>query len=66
MSVRHGCPAPLTLGRAAVPPRHLGRGAGLVHEHQALGLEVDLLVKPGPTLRLDLRAPLLGGMRGLF
>jgi hypothetical protein len=66
MAVRNRGSTPLAPGCPAIAPCHLGRGTGLINEHQALGLEVDLPVKPGLPLDIDLGTLLLGGMRGLF
>ena len=64
--VRDGGTTPLAFGRSAVAPRHLGRGAGLIDEDQALRLKVDLPFEPRLPLCVDPRALLLGGVRGLF
>jgi hypothetical protein len=45
---------------------HLGGGAGLVDEDQALGIKVGLGVEPSLTLAQDVGAVLLGRMPGLF
>ena len=47
-------------------PGHVGRGPGLVDEHQAFGIEVELAVEPVPASLQDVGAVLLGRMRGLF
>ena len=66
MAVWHGGPAALPSRRPAAQARHLGGGAGLVDEDQALRVEVELAVEPGLARRLDIAALLLGRMRGLF
>jgi hypothetical protein len=45
---------------------HVGAGPGLVDEHQAVGIEVELTLEPGPALAQDVGPLLLGGVRGLF
>ena len=51
---------------AAVEPRHLGGGAGLVDEHQALGIECLLELAPETSAMRNVRTILLGGVRGFF
>ncbi len=46
--------------------RHLGRGAGLVDEDQALRCQVRLSLEPGPAAVQHVRALLLAGVRGFF
>jgi len=64
--VGHRRPAPLAAPRAPVAPRHLGRGAGLVDEDQALGVQLGLRLEPGPAASQHVRALLLAGVRGFF
>ena len=45
--------------RSAMQTRHLGAGAGLVDEDQALGIEVQLTVEPRTTPCKDIGAVLL-------
>ena len=45
---------------------HLGGGARLVDEDQALGIKVGLGVEPGLTLAQDVGTVLLGRVPGLF
>ena len=45
--------------RSAAQPRHLGGGAGLVDEDQALRIEVQLAVEPCTTPRKDVGTLLL-------
>src|SRR5512134_3209835 len=45
--VRHCGDAPRAATRASAAARHLGRGAGLVDEHEAAGVEVSLRGAPG-------------------
>jgi hypothetical protein len=66
VAVRNGGAATLAPQRPTVEPRHLGGGAGLVDEDQALRVEVELAVEPGPACRLDIAALLLSRVRGLF
>jgi hypothetical protein len=49
-----------------VKPRHLGGGAGLIDEHQSLGIEVQLAIEPGLAALQDVWPVLLGGVRRLF
>ena len=51
MAVRDRRPASHAALRTSSEARHLGRGAGLVDEHQALRVEVRLRVEPGVSLR---------------
>src|SRR6478672_13143306 len=53
-------------GCTTVYPGHLGRGPGLIDEHQAFGLEIELPLEPVPTPLQDIRSVLLGSMRRLF
>ncbi len=47
-------------------PGHLGRSAGLVNEHQPLGLQIGLGVEPGLPAAQDVSSLLLAGVRGFF
>src|SRR3954463_2627761 len=49
-----------------VAPGHGGGSPGLVEEHQPLGIEVELALEPGRASLADIRAVLLGRVRGLF
>ncbi len=51
---------------AAAQTRHLGRGSGLIDEHQPEGIEIGLLDEPGQPARRDVRPIPLGGVRGFF
>ncbi len=66
MSMRHRRPATLTAQGSAMAPGHLGRSAGLVNEHQPLGLQIGLGVEPGLPAALDISSLLLAGVRGFF
>lgn len=44
--VRHACPEPLSSGRPAVAPCHVGRSPGFVDEDKAVGVEVELTLEP--------------------
>jgi len=66
VAVRHRGAAAFPARRPAIAPRHLGRGAGLVDEHQTLGREIDLGVEPGPPAAQNVSALLLAGVRGFF
>ena len=52
--------------RAAIAPRHLGRGAGLVDEDQPLGLQIGLGLEPGPAAVGHVRPLLLAGVCRFF
>ena len=70
--------ATLATLRAATQAGHFGRGPfaiGLeplalqwltIDEHQPAGIEIGLALEPGPAARGDVRALLLGGVRGFF
>jgi len=66
MAVRDGGAAALAALRAAVAPGHLGRGAGLVDEHQSFRIEARLCLQPNLTLARDVRSLLLAGVCGFF
>src|SRR3954452_11761892 len=53
-------------GGATADPGHLGRGPGLIDEHQAFWLEVELPLEPVSTAAQDIRSVLLGSPRCLF
>ena len=56
--------SPLT--GAAVKPGHLGGRAGLIDEHELVGIQVELPGKPGPATRQNIRPLLFGCVRGFF
>ena len=64
MTVGNGGAAALPALGAAPQAGHLGRGAGLVHEDQLLGIEIGLGVGPSLAAGDDIRPLLLGGVRG--
>jgi hypothetical protein len=66
MAMRDGGAQTLPSGRAAAGPDHVGRRPGLVDEHQAGEVEIELIVEPGLPPPQDVRTVLLGGVRGLF
>ena len=57
---------PLAASASSVATRHVGRGPGLVDEHQPVGVEVELTLEPVPAVAQDIGPVLLGGVRGLF
>ncbi len=57
---------PLAAGATPVQAGHFGRGAGLVEEHQLGRIKVGLRLKPRLPCRGDVRAVLLGRMRGFL
>lgn len=66
VAVRDAGAQPLAAGAAPVQAGHLGRGAGLVEEHQLGRVKVRLRLEPRLPRRGDVRAVLLGRMRGFF
>jgi hypothetical protein len=66
MAMRHRRPAALAARSAAAQSRHLGRGAGLVDEDQALWIKVGLQREPGLAPGGDVGALLFAGVRGFF
>ena len=66
MAVRYWGPASLAARRTTAQPGHLGRGAGLVDENQALGLQVGLKLEPGIPPLEDVRPLLLACVRCFF
>jgi hypothetical protein len=46
--------------------RHVGGSPGLIDEHEALRLEIELPLKPVPTASQDVGTVLFRGMGGLF
>ena len=45
---------------------HLGAGPGLVDEHEAVRIEIELALEPRLAPAQDVGTILLGGMPGLF
>jgi len=66
MPVRHAHPQAFSPRRPAETPGHGGRGPGLVEEHQALGIEIQLVLEPALPLLQDVGTALLAGVRRLF
>ena len=62
----HRGAAARTAPGATIAPGHLGRGAGLIDEHQALGIEIGLRLEPGLPAAGDVRPLLLAGVCGFF
>jgi len=54
------------LSRSGVTGRHVGRGPGLVDEHQPARIETFLLFAPGGAGGGDVRPLLLGGAQSFF
>ena len=64
-----GTGAPAALATQCAPARsrhHLGGRAGLVDEHQPVGIEIELTVEPEPPGNQHVFAFLLCGVCGLF
>ena len=66
MPVRYGYAQTLAARRLSVGAGHVGLGPGLVDEHQALGLQVDLAVEPLLASGQDVRSVLFRRVGGLF
>ena len=66
VAVGDGGDDPLTAPGPAVAARHVGRGPGLVDEHQAFRADRRLSLPPGDPRSSDVRALLLGRVLGLF
>lgn len=66
MAVRHAGAEPLAATAATVVARHVGGGPGLVDEHQALGVEIELALEPRLAPLYDVGPALLARMGGLF
>ncbi len=66
MAMGHGCPAAFAAWRAAIAPRHLGRGTGLIDEYQPLRLQLGLGLEPRPPAAQNISPLLFAGERGFF
>ena len=66
MAMRDRGAATLTAFRAAVKPRHFGRGAGLVDEDQLVGIKLRREFAPSLTRRRNIGPILLGCVRAFF
>ena len=66
MAMRDRGAAAFATLRAAPQAGHLGRGPGLIDEHQPAGIEIGLALEPGPATRRDVGSVLLGGVSGFF
>ena len=66
MAVRNGGAQPLAAPTASAFARHIRRSPGLVDEHQASRIEIELPGKPGAALSQNVRALLLLRVRGLL
>ncbi len=66
MAIRNVGPEPLASSSATTTPGHVGRCPGLVDEHQTIRIEIELGIEPVPAPRQDVRAVLLGRVRGFF
>jgi hypothetical protein len=66
MAVRDWRTTPFATSGAAAQPGHLGRGTGLIDEHQMVRIEVRLRVEPGLAPPGDVGPLLLAGVRGFF
>ena len=66
MAVWNADPQALAPEAAPVAAGHVGFRPGLVDEHQALGIEIELPLEPGLAPAQDVRTGLLARMSGLF
>lgn len=66
MAVRDAGPQALALGRPSAEAGHVGRGPRFVDEHELGRVEIELSFEPGLATLQDIRAVLLGRVRGLF
>ena len=66
MAMRHPDPEPLAPRASTMAARHVGGSPGLVDEHEALRLEIELPIKPVAAASQDVGAVLLRGMGRLF
>ena len=66
MPMRHAGPQALAPGRSSVAAGHVGRGPGLIDEHEARRVEIKLIVEPLLPSSQDVRPVLLGRVCGLF
>jgi hypothetical protein len=64
--VRNRGAQPLTTRRTAVRARPAGKDPSFVDEHQFVRVQIGLAVEPALPPAQDIRALLLGGVRGLF
>jgi hypothetical protein len=64
--MRHANAQTPTPPRPPGAPGHVGGSPGLVDEHQPRGIKVELALEPGLPPLADIRAVLLGRVRGLF
>jgi len=66
MSMRYGADHAITSGSAPEAPYHVGRGPGLVQEHQLGGIELGLLLRPVGAVLGHVGAILFGGVQQFF
>ena len=66
MTMRHAHAQALSARTPSMAARHLGRCPGLIHEHEPLGVEIELAIEPGLAPLQDVGPVLLAGVRGLF
>jgi len=66
MAMGHSDSEPLSPSASAMAARHVGGSPGLIDEHEALRLEIELPLKPVPTASQDVGTVLFRGMGGLF
>jgi len=66
VTMRKADPQPLAPAAASMAAGHVGRGPGLINEHQPVRVQVGLPVEPVKALLQDVRAILFNGVTRLF
>lgn len=66
MAMRDTDPKPLAAPATPMATRHVGRGSGLVDEHQSIRVEIELILAPLLAADQAVGAVLFGGVRSLF
>ena len=66
MAMRDFADQALAAAATAAQPCHVGAGTGLVHKHQALGIELNLAILPCGARCGDVGAVLLAGVQTFF
>lgn len=66
VALRHVGHQALAAGCVAMGAGHVGLGPGLVHEHQAGGIDAPLVATPPLPLAGDVGPMLLGGVQAFF
>ena len=66
MAMGHRCPAAFAAWRAAIAPRHLGRGPSFIDEYEAFWLQLGLGLEPCLPAAQNISPLLFAGVRGFF